>query len=176
MGGSNTFDQIAQAIQGQQQILEKLKEENRALQSQLAALRSGRGIALIVGDARFELQGQIEPQPEATVNEAALSQMPEQKIVDPQDAPTETLATPSNASAPAPSAQLEQEAVTPSFLEEMMIDEFSSAMTNPMAIWNGPQKQKKEESQPEEPEKPVELDEAQKAALRRELMGSFLLE
>jgi len=50
------------------------------------------------------------------------------------------------------------------FLEEIMYDEFANQMTSPMSVWTGPVK------------KPETPDEAQKAALRRELMGSFLLE
>ena len=52
----------------------------------------------------------------------------------------------------------------PTFLEEIMLDEFAAAATNPTAVWTGPIK------------KLEKINEDQKAALRRELMGSFLLE
>jgi hypothetical protein len=52
----------------------------------------------------------------------------------------------------------------PTFLEEIMLDEFAAAAANPTAIWTGPIK------------KLETINEDQKAALRRELMGSFLLE
>ncbi len=52
----------------------------------------------------------------------------------------------------------------PTFLEEIMLDEFAAAATNPTAVWTGPIK------------KLETINEDQKAALRRELMGSFLLE
>jgi hypothetical protein len=50
------------------------------------------------------------------------------------------------------------------FLEEIMLDEFAAAASTPLAIWTGPLK------------KPEPISEDQKEALRRELMGSFLLE
>jgi hypothetical protein len=50
------------------------------------------------------------------------------------------------------------------FLQEILYDEFAAQMTSPLAVWNGPV------------EKEELIDEEQKAALRRELMGSFLLE
>lgn len=58
-------------------------------------------------------------------------------------------------------------AATP-FLEEIMLDEFATALTSPMAVWKRSEKKKERKQQ--------SIDEDQKAALRRELMGSFLLE
>ena len=62
----------------------------------------------------------------------------------------------------------EKREATPTFLEEVLLDEFTVATTNnPMATWTGPiQPTKKNEL----------IDEDRKAALRRELVGSFLLE
>lgn len=51
-----------------------------------------------------------------------------------------------------------------SFFEDALFDEFSTASTHQMAVWPGPITDHKP------------LDEREKAALRRELMGSFLLE
>ncbi len=78
-------------------------------------------------------------------------------------------------SAPVPTPTAAQDAVpeedkpaaTP-FLEEIMLDEFATALTSPMAVWKGSEKKKERKQQ--------SIDEDQKAALRRELMGSFLLE
>src|SRR5204863_6997369 len=67
------------------------------------------------------------------------------------------VATPLPPTTPVPS-------ITPTFLEQIMIDEFSLATTSSSAVWTGPIK------------KTEVLDEAQKAVLRRELSGSFLLE
>jgi hypothetical protein len=70
-------------------------------------------------------------------------------------------------STPKPVEEDEEEALTPSFLEEIMIDEFanaSTATTSPMATWSPPAK------------KQQRTDEDEKEALRRQLIGSFLLE
>jgi hypothetical protein len=92
-------------------------------------------------------------------------------------APTPQVATPTVqlaekepeavAAAPAAQAAGEQTASSATFLEEIMIDEFATASTKPMAVWNGPVKATK---------KLQDIDEEQKARLRRELTGSFLLE
>jgi len=60
----------------------------------------------------------------------------------------------------------EEQQKAPTFLEEIMIDEFAASSTASMAVWKGPAKKQQQE----------QIDEEQKAALRRELMGSFLLE
>ena len=58
---------------------------------------------------------------------------------------------------------------TPSstFLEDMLIDEFAAAATSPMtaAVWQGAATKKA-----------ATIDEEEKAALRKQLIGSFLLE
>jgi hypothetical protein len=64
---------------------------------------------------------------------------------------------------------LTEEETAPTFLEEAMIDEFTSAATSPLAVWSGP-------PVPHAPKKQEEIDEEEKAALRRQLIGSFLLE
>ena len=53
------------------------------------------------------------------------------------------------------------------FLEDMLIDEFAAAATSPMsaAVWQG-----------NVSEKASSIDDEEKAALRKELIGSFLLE
>ena len=64
-----------------------------------------------------------------------------------------------------------KEVYTPSFLEEVMLDEFTAAATRPMAVWTGPitPVNKKQE--------PLDMsDEEKKATLRKELLGSFLLD
>jgi hypothetical protein len=60
-----------------------------------------------------------------------------------------------------------QAAGSATFLEEIMIDEFAVAATKPMSVWNGPVNPAP---------KREDIDEEQKARLRRELTGSFLLE
>lgn len=55
--------------------------------------------------------------------------------------------------------------ITPSFLEDMLVDEFTDAATFQMAARKRP-----------DPKKFAAIDEEEKATLRKELMGSFLLE
>jgi hypothetical protein len=196
MSGSS-FDAIAQAILKQHQVMEKLKEENRELQRQLAELRAGHGIFVEIGGQQIALSQLIEdaevpptPSTENSLPEAVPVIKTEPDIapavvaaptavpiaatesLQPTDPRTRTPNFPE--AVPVTPARQEDEQKTPSasneqktpssFLEEMMIDEFSSAMTSPMAVWTGPAKQ-------------AEItDEEKKAALRKELMGSFLLE
>lgn len=65
----------------------------------------------------------------------------------------------------------QQATYSSSFLEEVMLDEFAAAATSPMAVWTGPiaPVSKKQETL-------ASTEEEKKAALRRELMGSYLLE
>ena len=66
----------------------------------------------------------------------------------------------------------EEDLIPPPFLEELMVDEFAAASSNPRAVWTPPQL-----NHPRKQTKKLEMnDEATKAALRRELIGSFLLE
>ena len=84
---------------------------------------------------------------------------------------TKVLEIPSMAHA---SLELEEEDIASSFLEEALIDEFTSAATSPLAVWSGPPT----------PSTPIrakvrtqeEIDEEEKASLRQQLIGSFLLE
>jgi len=194
MSGSS-FDSIAQAILQQQYIMEKLKEENSELRRQLAELRTGHGIFVEIGGQQIalsQLMEEVEASP--TPSTENVRQMAEQvtkteiapAIVDSPTVATTPVATteylqPTDPRIPkfpetvavtpskreteqkAPAISNEQKAPS-TFLEEMMIDEFSAAMTSPIAVWTGPSKQ------------PEITDEEKKAALRKELLGSFLLE
>lgn len=65
--------------------------------------------------------------------------------------------------------KLSPEEVAPHFLEEALIDEFTNAATSPLAVWSGP-------PAPYPTKQQTEVNEEEKAALRRQLIGSFLLE
>lgn len=180
MGGSS-FELIAQEMLKQKHIMEKLIEENRELRRQLAELREGRGIFVEINGQRIALNLLMEEAAPAKPAES-LPQAPSRATNTGQantqvitDAPT--VATPAQTpptdprmpvfpeTVPTTPRKGENEKTTPStFLEEVMVDEFSAAMTSPKAVWTGPAKQ------------PEIADEDQKAALRKELMGSFLLE
>lgn len=94
-------------------------------------------------------------------------EMAEQPTTEVADVPSPIAAeeTREEPALPTPIAATEQKAAS-TFLEEIMLDEFASQLTTPLAVWNGPPK-KQDTS---------DIDEEQKAILRRELMGSFLLE
>jgi hypothetical protein len=89
-----------------------------------------------------------------STDEASMLSIPETPMPD-MDVVMEELSEDASPSTPAAS---------PILLEEMLLEEFTSAAGNQMSVWSGPVT------------RPAEIDETEKAALRRELMGSFLLE
>jgi hypothetical protein len=165
MGESN-FNLIAQSLLKQRSLMEELARENRELRRQLTDLRAGKGISVEICGQLIALV-QTAPVETPVISVPQNVSAPEGVAVSIAEAPTSVMPAVANS---------EQEAVTPSlekeekktdsstFLEEVMLDEFSSALSNSKAVWSGPPK-------PEE-----DLKEEQKAALRRDLMGSYLLE
>ncbi len=131
------FEQIMSAVLEQKQVWEKLQAENRELRQQMVDLRSGRGIFVEIMNQRFELNWESA---KASPELVAVAQAKGSK------------------GAAQPSAM-----GTSGVLEEMLLDELSSAMNNRMAT-------------PAERKSSASFNEEQKANLRRELSGSFLLE
>lgn len=177
MSGSN-FDIIVQELQTQQHIMEEMKEENRKLRQQLTTLRNGQGIFLEINGTRMELDAQIAPNASAS-SQQSTSSLPfsgrvEKKLnenhlptveqgnhrEDPKTKAAEIVHK--NAIASQPEQEILKRPST--FLEEIMIDEFASALTAPTAV------------QQVQTHEPKVSQEEQKEALRRELIGSFLLE
>jgi hypothetical protein len=184
------FELIAQELLKQQQHMQMLDAENRDLRRQLADLRAGYGIFIEIEGQRFPLEGEIllpqpmtvateqedlptprtttslpeAPAPVVSADEAADTEGEEEEELIPVVESISAEATPVEVASSLEEEESEQEA--PTFLEEIMLDEFAAAATSPMAVWNGPVN--KQEGEP--------IDEEQKATLRRELMGSFLLE
>ncbi len=198
MGGSS-FDLIMQEVLKQKQRLDELVEENQDLQRQLADLRAGRGIFLEIGGQQFMLNeaaavtpgGVVSPAQELSVFATAISTpcneatMGDEVAGDaipqteqPVDGEFASMSSVSNQETQATggSGEGEEKAAAPStFLEDLLVDEFASAATNPMLAWKGsPAPVGGSAGKPAE-ERP-EIDEETKAALRRELIGSFLLE
>lgn len=174
MGG---FEHLLQAVKQQQQVMEELEAQNRELRRQLAELREGRGIYLDINGQRFVLNadellaiaGDSTPMPvvttestesvESAMEVAAIALDEYQAVPQPVKAEEEV------------EVEAKQEVKTPDpqktpFLEEIMINEFAAQTTSPMSVWNGPTKEKAQEP----------INEEQKAALRRELSGSYILE
>ena len=159
----NSFDQIAQALLKQQQIMGQLQKENRELRQQLIDLREGRGIFVEINGQRFALMGKTS---ESRSVEEPASVTPNTLTADqsksPQSEKEKTLvASVQEETKPSVTVPLKEEAT---FLEEVMIDAFAAALTTPINALATPTK------------KPEPSEEEKNAILRRELMGSFLLE
>lgn len=193
--GGNHFEQLAQEILKQKQRLEKLEAENRELRQQITDLHSGRGIFVDIYGIRFALRDDpsvmqttsASPVP-ASSSTSTLTGAPSIPAVSPtqpvMDTPTveiaeitpktQKLSTKEQVSQSNNNEDKKSTTEEATFLEEIMIDEFTSALASPNAVWQGPteKKQSKEQRTQEEPT----IDEKQKAILRRELMGSYLLE
>ncbi len=184
---SNYFARIEQEIRLLQQRRTALEAENLELRTQLTNLRNGRHILLEIEGQRFSfLSTVVELSTPILAAQQTLSEQPAISGKAPapeEDVPTSTTETTiaNNEILATEDLEEEEEAeevekveeeqkqekkkpLQPTFLEEMMINEFAAAATSPMAVWTGPIK--KQEA----------INEDQKAALRRELMGSFLLE
>jgi hypothetical protein len=138
------FEQIMSAVLEQRQVWEKLQAENRELRQQLIDLRAGRGIYIEIANQRFEL------------------------VWESNTANAQTGETPTGKRSQASkSAKATAQPASGGVLEEMLLDELSTAMNNRM----GPQGQPAGERKPS-----AAFNEEQKANLRRDLAGSFLLE
>jgi hypothetical protein len=137
------FEQIMSAVLEQKQVWEKLQAENRELRQQLLDLRAGRGIFVEIMNQRFQLVWDSSKGNPEEGSAATGKRSPAAKGVK------GTVQTSPQGS--------------PGVLEEMLLDELSSAMNNRMAA-------------PGERKSSAGLNEEQKATLRRELSGSFLLE
>jgi cell division protein FtsB len=61
MSKMDQFDQLAQEIFKQKQLMDRLEAENRELRRQLAELRAGRGIYVDVSRSRFSLRDGSSP-------------------------------------------------------------------------------------------------------------------
>jgi len=172
MGGSS-FDLLIQEVINQKQHLEQLFEENQNLQRQLADLRAGRGIIFEVCGQQFSLNGDlIGDASSGEVSQVQDTSVPHETMSMPlSDTPISAIPESELAAEPL-SNNSEQQPVsnTPSFLEDLLVDEFTAATTSPMQAWQNTQAQGTGQPAPEE------IDEDAKAALRRDLIGSFLLE
>ncbi len=176
MSGSK-FDLIAQELQQQQQILEKLKAENRSLRLELAELHEGRGIFIDIGNTRFALNSSTassasnplsvtEVAPASSEISAVHAAIKKPDLPTPEIPKEPQIETPTQQSIAI--SQEEEQTPRSTFLEDVMINEFETALTSPLSVWTGPVKKA-------EPKVEAETEDTN-AALRRELMGSYLLE
>lgn len=170
--GSN-FELIMQEVLKQKQLSEDLQSENDELHRQLAELREGRGIFVDILGKRFPLVAEpVSVSSEAVATAGADLSQQETIVMLSEALPSSLPDTPVPATAldteEVPEDQLHLATPTMSvFLEEALLDEFSTASTRQMeqlAVWSGPITN------------PPSFDEKEKETLRRELSGSFLLE
>jgi hypothetical protein len=180
--GASGFDLIAQEVQRLLWITEDLLAENRELRQQLTDLQAGRGIFLEIEGKRIAL---IAPSNSTVALAPSTEQQPRQAAQSTRELPQLSdedfpIQPQNDRSTWTDEEQEEQEEKTipvqSTFLEEIMIDEFAAALTSPMAVWQGPPKQPEPVQKPEQKDNAKELNADQMAALRRDLMGSFLLE
>lgn len=173
----NSFDLILEEVLNQKRVLEELQTENEALRQQLSALRAGQGIFIDILGHRIPLASEMYDDAPDVVSVAAKedtapflnSTSPSTEEQSPREAAAQESLTPlpdsdkflveevSESGTPIP-------VTSSSFLEEALLDEFSSATTRQMGVWGGPITNH------------PTLDENEKATLRRELSGSYLLE
>jgi hypothetical protein len=178
----NSFELILEEVIKQKRILEEMQAENESLRQQLADLRAGKGIIIDILGQRHML------------NSADNASLPDADEVTSLVPVPKRDAAPSHLVEPVSdgSTQKPDEALVPALrdgsddfllaevsdngslfstplpatasLEEALLEEFANAATRQMNVWSGPITNH------------PSLDEGEKAALRRELMGSFLLE
>ncbi len=181
MGGSS-FDLITEELFRQKRVLDQMKEENLALHRQITHLLNGHGILVEICGTRFALVGTLDSSTSRVVY--ALEPVMLDTIPDQTDAPEITNMPPTELHETAiaknqetPPSEVDAQTLThdavepmPTFLEELMLDEFTTATTQQHPVWV-PTEQK-----PPAAKVDINDEEAKKAALRRELIGSFLLE
>lgn len=139
------FEQIMSAVLEQKQVWEKLQTENRELRQQLVDLRAGRGIFIEVMNQRFELAWESSKVPTELLTTSPVKKNQNQPMKGAKEAALSPAIAPSG------------------ILEEMLLEELSSAMHNHSGV--------SPENLPT-----ITFNDEQKANLRRELSGSFLLE
>jgi hypothetical protein len=157
------FDLITKELLRQQQAMRELQAENRELRQQLMDLRTGRGIFIEINGHRFALNA-------SSISQLASVSPKATMVAD--DATTAIYSIVSSVEATqnvVPSQDYKNVlASSPTFLEEAMIGEFASAMDSPLALLQNPTDQQQQEK--------LQSKEEQLAVLRRDLMGSFLLD
>lgn len=191
----SSFEILMQEIFNQKQRMDELLEENHTLRRQLTDLRAGHGIFLEICGRRFALNTEnllppsqrVSPVQDVPVAEQTTTSIPMTDTPDSAEQTTvslpitavtmghisETPRPDSDASeSRSPSAEYSEvetaELSHTTFLEEMLIDEFAAAATSQMPAWRGSQTRKLPT---------IDLiDEEEKATLRKQLIGSFLLE
>jgi hypothetical protein len=202
----SSFDLILHELLDQKEFMENLEAENRELRQQIATLRAGRGIFVEILGNRFALLSESADIPSYTasaVSAVPSTSMPVEEhgesisLITEEPADThvemdvekeEQVISVPETPLPVMDFLLEDDGPisSSSFLQEMQqTDELSFVTTSKMAVWgelttsptptpipaSASIPDAKQQQQPA-----AARDEDEKAALRRELIGSFLLE
>ena len=167
---SNSFDLITQELLRQRQSMEVLQAENRELRQQLTDLRTGQGIFIEVNGERFALNASFTSQASGVESFSSAPQEANSSITDKPTTVISKVLHANVAESVSPTQNNKQTKTNSStFLEEVMIGEFASAMPSSPTLLQDPIKQQVEHQQ-------EKSEEEQKAVLRRDLMGSYLLD
>jgi hypothetical protein len=166
--GGHYFEQLGREILQMKRLMDKLQEENRELRQQITELREGRGIFIQIEDQRFALLANHEETMPTIPSAQPGNAITPVKAIDNGTSPLEksplekTPAQTGLEKDPVPAEAAQVKEVT--FLEEVMLDEFASALTTPAPATPDTQPTQKNTGQ----------DYNQR--LRHELQGSYLLE
>lgn len=191
----SSFELILQDLLHQKDVMESLETENRELRQQIADLRAGRGIVVDILGSRFSLLGEQTDTTFYTASTAPSTPVPvpserreepnwvmaQEPVSPPEEAPVAEQAESIVPETPLPMMDFlleDDEPITTSpFLDLQQTDELSFETTNKLAVWREPAPTPTPiPASTREGKQPVAINEDQKAALRRELIGSFLLE
>lgn len=165
--GDNYFERLGRELLQQKRLMDKLKEENRELRRQLAELREGRGIFLKIGDQRFALLANGEAaalENNMDNTDTSIKITGKSATLSEKSTAEETLQRGREEKEPVPVEAAKAKEVP--FLEEVMLDEFASALTNPVPgipTTAGPKEKQKNAYE-------------EQRRLRQDLQGSYILE
>ena len=168
---SNSFDLITQELLKQQQIMKIRQAENRELRQQLTDLRNGRGIFIEINGKRFALKVSFISEDSAIQSSSSVTQEASPVVAEEITTAISKVFSTETAKSASPSQNQQQPVISssPTFLEEAMISEFASAMDSPLTLLQA-------STNPQKGYKQGKSEEEQKAVLRRDLMGSYLLD
>ena len=167
---SESFDLITQELLKHQRTMELLQAENQELRQQIADLRDSRGIFIEINGQRFALNVSFSSQTSSVELSPPTQQLDPAINEKSVEENIEGLSV-KNAERASQIENNEQEKTNNNitFLEEIMISEFASGLTSPLTLLQDPIGQQEGQNQ-------EKSEEDQKAVLRRDLMGSYLLD
>jgi hypothetical protein len=156
----NYFEQLGREILQQKRLMDKLEEENRELRRQIADLKEGRGIFIKIGDLRIALR--TEGEQTTSENSAPHTKQSDNATPAPAKGEAEETLTRIRTGQQPVAVETTKAKEVP-FLEEVMLDEFASALTNPVPT-------------PPEPRKAPKNAYEERWRLRQDLQNSYILE